>query len=113
MAYRESAPAAALSDQQFGAWLNSYRASVGLPPVAYDPALANAAVNSAEQAKRGMGHHFMGPARRQNAAWSPTGFANVPGMWAANPGHNAALLDPTIRFFGLAGFGANWTFSAY
>jgi uncharacterized protein YkwD len=34
-------------------------------------------------------------------------------MWMASPAHRAALLDPTIRFVGIAGAGAYWTYNAY
>jgi uncharacterized protein YkwD len=52
----------------------------------------------------------MGAARRQNAAMGD--FANIGVMWMNSPGHRAALLDPTIRFIGIAGLGAYWTFNA-
>lgn len=96
----------------FTAWLNSTRAQYGLPAVGYDPNLAAwASQNNAQQNARGMGHHVMGPARRQNSAMGS--YASVPGMWMASPAHRAALLDPTIRFVGIAGAGAYWTFNAY
>jgi hypothetical protein len=93
-------------------WLNGYRAQYGLPAVGYDPNLsAWAAQNNAQQNSRGMGHHVMGPARRQNSAMGS--YSSVPGMWSASPAHNAALLDPTIRMVGIAGSGAYWTYNAY
>lgn len=96
----------------FTGWLNATRAQYGLPAVGYDPNLsAWASQNNAQQNARGMGHHVMGPARRQNSAMG--GYASVPGMWMASPAHRAALLDPTIRFIGIAGAGAYWTFNAY
>lgn len=96
----------------FTAWLNATRASYGLPPVGYDPNLTNwAAVNNNQQHARGMGHHVMGPARRQNAAMGH--YASIGAMWMNSPGHRAALLDPTIRWIGIAGLGAYWTFNAY
>ncbi len=93
-------------------WLNATRARYGLPAVGYDPNLANwAAVNNNQQQARGMGHYVMGPARRQNCAVGNA--ANIGAMWMNSPGHRAALLDPTIRWIGLAGMGAYWTFNAY
>jgi uncharacterized protein YkwD len=95
----------------FLGWLNATRASYGLPAVGYDPNLSGwAAMNNDQQAARGMGHFVMGPARRQNAAIGA--FANIGAMWMNSPGHRAALLDPSIRWMGIAGLGAYWTFNA-
>ncbi|HEU5116212.1 MAG TPA: CAP domain-containing protein [Isosphaeraceae bacterium] len=96
----------------FTGWLNSVRAQYGLPAVGYDPNLESwAAANNAQQNARGIGHFVMGPARRQNCAMG--GFGSIGSMWLASPAHRAALLDPSIRFIGLAGAGAYWTFNAY
>ena len=95
----------------FTAWLNGVRASYGLGPVSHDPNLSSwAAMNNAQQASRGLGHHVMGPARRQNSAMG--GFPGIESMWMASPAHRAALLDPTITLIGIAGAGAWWTFNA-
>ncbi len=95
----------------FTTWLNATRAAYGLPAVGYDPNLTNwAAANNEQQAARGMGHFVMGPARRQNAAMG--GYPGVETMWMNSPAHRAALLDPTIRWIGIAGLGAYWTFNA-
>jgi uncharacterized protein YkwD len=117
--YQQAAPAAAArpattSGDPYGftGWLNSVRASYGLPAVGYDPNLTNwAAANNAQQAARGIGHFVMGPARRQNSAMGA--YASIGGMWLASPAHRAALLDPSIRMIGIAGLGAYWTFNAY
>jgi hypothetical protein len=69
-----------------------------------------AAENNNQQAARGMGHFVMGPARRQNAAIGS--ISNIGSMWMNSPAHRAALLDPTIRWIGIAGLGAYWTFNA-
>jgi uncharacterized protein YkwD len=108
-----AAPAAPATDPYgFTNWLNATRASYGLPAVGYDPNLAGwAHVNNTHQNAYGMGHHVMGPARRQNSAMGA--YANVPGMWMSSPAHQAALLDPSIRWIGIAGLGAYWTFNAY
>jgi len=92
-------------------WLNGVRASYGLRPVRYDQNLSNwAAVNNSQQLVQGLGHHVMGPARRQNSAMG----GGFPGdMWMASGGHRAALLDPTISWFGIAAAGAYWTWNAY
>ena len=93
-------------------WLNTTRAQYGLSAVGYDPNLTNwAAVNNSHQASRGMGHYVMGPARRQNSAMG--NYANIGAMWMGSGAHRAALLDPTIRFVGIAGAGAYWTYNAY
>jgi uncharacterized protein YkwD len=95
----------------FTGWLNATRAAYGLPPVGHDPNLSSwAAENNNHQAARGMGHFVMGPARRQNSAFGSV--ANIGAMWMNSPAHRAALLDPTIRWIGIAGLGAYWTFNA-
>ncbi|WP_422928388.1 CAP domain-containing protein [Singulisphaera sp. PoT] len=95
----------------FTNWLNSIRASYGLPAVGYDANLSSwAAANNNQQQAYGMGHHVMGPARRQNSGMGQ--FASIGAMWMASPAHRAALLDPTIRSIGIAGLGAYWTFNA-
>lgn len=100
-----------IEDFGFVGWINSTRASVGLPAVALDANLCHwAAANNGQQHARGMGHHVMGSARRQNSGWGS--FSTVCSMWMASPAHRAALLDPTISFVGIAGSGAYWTFNA-
>jgi uncharacterized protein YkwD len=109
-----AAPAAATGGDAYGftAWLNGVRASYGLGAVGYDPNLESwAAMNNSQQSARGLGHHVMGPARRQNSAMGS--FPGVEAMWMASPAHRAALLDPTITWIGIAGAGAWWTFNAY
>jgi hypothetical protein len=96
----------------FTAWLNGVRARSGLGAVGYDPNLSGwAGVNNGQQQARGLGHHVMGPARRQNAGMGD--FSAVTQMWMASPAHQAALLDPSINWVGIAGLGAWWTFNAY
>jgi uncharacterized protein YkwD len=110
----ESAPPAVESSDPYGflSWLNSTRAAYGLPAVGHDPNLSSwAAENNNHQAARGMGHFVMGPARRQNSAFGS--FGSIGAMWMNSPAHRAALLDPTIRWMGIAGLGAYWTFNAY
>ncbi len=108
----QPAAAAPASDPYgFLSWLNSTRASYGLAAVGYDPNLESwASANNMQQASRGMGHYVMGPARRQNSAMG--GFPGVESMWMSSPAHRAALLDPTIRWIGIASYGAYWTFNA-
>jgi uncharacterized protein YkwD len=114
VAAAEAAPVAAPEAGDpygFTVWLNATRAAYGLPAVGHDPNLSSwAAVNNSHQAARGIGHFVMGPARRQNSAMGA--FANIGSMWMASPAHRAALLDPTIRWIGIAGLGAYWTFNA-
>jgi uncharacterized protein YkwD len=95
----------------FVSWLNSTRAAYGLGAVAHDPNLSSwAAVNNSYQAQRGIGHFVMGPSRRQNSAMGA--YPGIEAMWMNSPAHRAALLDPTIRWIGIAGLGAYWTFNA-
>ena len=92
--------------------LNATRAAYGLAPVGYDPNLAGwASANNAQQQARGLGHFVMGPARRQNSGMGH--IASMGAMWMASPAHRSALLDPSIRWIGIAGLGAYWTFNAY
>jgi uncharacterized protein YkwD len=96
----------------FTAWLNGVRAQYGLGAVSYDANLsAWANMNNAQQNSHGLGHHVMGPARRQNSAMGSAG--SIGSQWLASPPHAAALLDPSIRVIGIAGMGAYWTFNAY
>jgi uncharacterized protein YkwD len=98
-------PAAAGDAYGFTNWLNGVRAQYGLPGVGYDANLeAWANANNAQQNARGIGHFVMGPARRQNSAMG--NYASIGAMWMASPAHRAALLDPSIRFVGIAGSGA-------
>lgn len=106
------APAPAAGDPYgFLNWLNATRAAYGLAAVGYDPALdGDCHQNNLCQAARGLGHHFMGRARRQNSAWNA---ADVGRVWMGSSAHQSALLDPTIRFASITWFGAWCTFSAY
>ena len=109
-----AAPAPAPSGDPYGFvhWLNATRASFGLPAVGVDPGLsAEAQQNNAQQAARGMGHHYMGSARRQNAAMGASS-GSVGPMWMGDGPHRAALLDPTIRWIGIAALGSYWTYNA-
>lgn len=111
--YAQPAQVASYGDPYgFTSWLNSIRAQYGLGAVSYDANLTNwASSNNAAQQSRGMGHHVMGPARRQNSAIGSA--ASIGGQWMNSPAHRAALLDPTIRAIGIAGAGMYWTFNAY
>jgi uncharacterized protein YkwD len=94
----------------FVAWLNQLRAQYGRGPVSYDPNLsAWAESNNGQQLARGMGHHQMGTARRQNAGWGSA--AAVWNKWVASPGHASALLDPSTTMVGIANNGPFWTFN--
>lgn len=106
----QAAPATGCDAAGFLGWLNGVRAAYGLCAVGYDANLEYwAAQNNAAQLAHGLGHWVMGTARRQNAAWN-TGFPGP--AWMASPGHQSALLDPTIRWIGIAFTGAYCTFSA-
>lgn len=93
--------------------LNGYRASAGLPPVAFDADLAAwASRNNAAQCRRGLGHH-VNPNCYQNCAGDFAGAAHVMQGWVASPGHRANLLEPSIRRVGIAyGPGPYWTLNA-
>ena len=96
----------------FTSWLNGVRAQYGLGAVGVDANLSYwASVNNGQQQAMGMGHHVMGPARRQNSGMGA--MSTVASMWMASPAHQAALLDPSITWIGIAGAGAYWTFNAY
>jgi uncharacterized protein YkwD len=95
----------------FTQWLNKTRAGYGLAAVSYDQNLTNwAQQNNSHQQARGLGHYVLGPARRQNSAMGSYG--SIGAMWMASPPHRSALLDPTIRFIGIANLGPWWTFNA-
>jgi uncharacterized protein YkwD len=92
-------------------WLNNTRAAYGLSAVGYDPNLSSwAEMNNSHQSAYGIGHFVMGPARRQNAAMGA--YPGIESMWMASPLHRAALLDPSIRWIGIAVSGYWWTFNA-
>lgn len=119
--YTEPPAAATAAGPQFGAvgdfygftnWLNGVRAQYGLGAVGHDANLDGwAAINNDHQNAYGMGHHVMGPARRQNSGMGAAG--TVWQMWMASPAHRAALLDPSISWIGIAASGAYWTYNAY
>jgi uncharacterized protein YkwD len=87
---------------------------MGLSPVAFGyDVYADACENNRQQRFRGMGHFFMGRARRQNAGMGQTSVQQILYAWMGSPGHAAALFDPTIRVAAVAHEGGAWTFSAY
>jgi hypothetical protein len=97
----------------FATILNGYRASAGLPPLAYDHGLsAWAAQNNAVQASHGMGHHIV-PNCRQNCAWNTPDAPSVAQAWMDSRGHRANMLDSSVTRFGIAfGPGPYWTMNA-
>lgn len=98
----------------FLAQLNAQRAARGLAPVAFSyDCYADACQNNRFQRVRGLGHFFMGRARRQNAGMGYRSASQVLIGWMNSPGHAAALFDPTIRVAAVAQDGGAWTFSAY
>lgn len=91
--------------------LNALRASRGLRAVVFDQQLYNDAfTNSVQQTARGLGHFYMGRARRQNSGMGTLSSVFV--MWQMSPAHMSALLDPNISRAAIAQNGAYWTFSA-
>lgn len=109
------APAAVVSGDPYGfaAILNNYRASAGLPPVAYDPNLSNwASQNNAAQTRKGLGHH-VNPNCFQNCAWNYSDVWSAATGWMNSAGHRQNMLSPSIRRFGIAyGPGPYWTWNA-
>ena len=93
--------------------LNAYRASAGLPPVAYDPNLsAWASQNNAVQCRKGIGHH-VNPGCFQNCGWNYASAWEVANGWLHSPGHRDNMLQPGITHFGIAyGPGPYWTLNA-
>ncbi|MDB5353444.1 MAG: hypothetical protein JWN86_4691 [Planctomycetota bacterium] len=97
----------------FAAILNSYRASAGLRPLAYDPDLsAWASNNNAAQCRHGIGHHI-NPNCIQNCAWNHQSAQEVAQGWMRSPGHRRNMLSSSATRFGIAyGPGPYWTLNA-
>lgn len=105
-----SSGSARADEPSFAHWLNGQRVARGLRPVGVDPALtAAAAHNNAAQQSQGMGHHVMGPARRQNAGAGPE--PAVWGAWVSSPAHASALFDPSVTAIGYDFDGRYTTYS--
>lgn len=96
----------------FGAWLNAYRASAGLAPLAYDANLSGHAATSNQYVRAyGWGRHwYMGGTVYQNLGAGAAG--QVWSMWTQSAGHIRALLGNATRY-GIAFDGYYWTFNAY
>lgn len=94
----------------FSAFINNYRASVGLPPLAYDPNLAAwASQNNAAQCSMGLGHHVMADFF-QNCGYNQASVADIAMSWMSSPGHAQNMLAPSATRFGIAyGPGPYWT----
>jgi len=94
--------------------LNAQRARMGLGPVSFGAdCYADACQNNMYQQRMGLGHFYMGRARRQNAAMGQQSSQQVLYSWMGSPGHASALFDPSIRVAAVAFNGRDWTFSAY
>ncbi|QDV33573.1 CAP domain-containing protein [Tautonia plasticadhaerens] len=94
----------------FAAILNSYRASAGLPPVAYDPNLsAWASQNNAAQCSQGLGHHILSNFF-QNCGYNQSTVLDIARSWMTSPAHAQNMLTPSATRFGIAhGPGPYWT----
>ncbi|MEW4567849.1 CAP domain-containing protein [Tautonia sp. JC769] len=94
----------------FSAIINNYRASAGLPPLAYDPNLAAwASQNNAAQCSRGLGHHIMANFF-QNCGYNQASVLDIAISWMNSPGHAQNMLAPSATRFGIAyGPGPYWT----
>ncbi len=111
---RPPEPVAPATDPHgFAEIINRFRASAGLPPLAYDHELSVwAANNNAEQAVRGLGHH-VNPNCYQNSAWNTPDAQSTADEWMNSPAHRANMLSPNVTRFGIAfGPGPYWTLNA-
>jgi hypothetical protein len=115
----KTAPAVQGDPYGFGSWLNAYRATAGLMPLAYSPELSGlCAANSS----MGFGHH--GPAAGRGTHYPygyPTAIRENVGLgsgqaiwheWTISNGHWQALLDASIKSYGIAQVGGVWTYNA-
>lgn len=98
----------------FTTWLNRTRAMHGLAPLHYDHNLSLwASRNNMAQRERGLGHHVMGPARRQAAAVITGDISPYVGSaWMNSDEHRPALLSPNVSRFGIAWDGMYFTWNA-
>jgi len=94
----------------FGAYINSYRNSLGLRSLAYDPSLDYwSHENNKVQNRRGLGHYVMGPSRGQNAGWNYPTVADIFRGWRHSPGHNR-IMKGNFSTYGIwYGPGPYWT----
>ncbi|RUL87908.1 CAP domain-containing protein [Tautonia sociabilis] len=94
----------------FAAFLNSYRAAAGLPPVSYCPNLsAWASQNNAAQCSFGLGHHVLANFF-QNSGFNQSTVAEIALSWMNSPAHAQNMLAPGVTRFGIAyGPGPYWT----
>lgn len=96
----------------FGALLNSYRASRGLRPLLYDPSIdAYCHQNNVAQSRRGLGHFVFGPGYKgQNAGVGQHSARQIAVDWWNSMGHRRCMLNTQATRYGVAfGPGLNWT----
>lgn len=89
-------PQAATGDPgTFLNWLNAYRASRGVGPASYDPALSvdAAASNAAMRARGVLAHYWNIAPASKNVGSGPMG--TIQAMWAGSPAHDLWLLRAT------------------
>jgi len=86
--------------------VNAARAQYGLPNLVHDDSLCRWA---AENNRYGFGHHVLGSALRQNAAWGIHDVRSVVHAWLASPGHRAAILAIDVNCCGGHYNGSVWT----
>lgn len=111
--YYQNLPSSGSNKIEFTQWLNNQHAMRGLSAVSYDYNLDQHSLrNSYLQSVYGMGHHYMGPARRQNASAVPD-YTKIGEAWMQSPGHFEALMDPSITRISVEIWGIYSTFSAY
>lgn len=110
---RPQRPVASIDPYGFCSILNNYRASAGLPPVAYDVELsAWASQNNLAQNSYGLGHH-VNPGCLQNSGWNYADASSLAVGWINSPAHRDTLLSTAITRFGIAyGPGPYWTLNA-
>ena len=101
-------------NEEFSAWLNATRIMNGRDAIGIELEMIEVSIeNNRLQLRKGLGHYYMGNCKRQN---SGQGFLNIKQAaekWMGSHYHKDALLDPTIKYIGVAfGMGEYWTFSA-
>lgn len=108
-----AAPIPSTDPYGFTSMLNNYRASAGLPPVAYDADLsAWAGQNNLAQNAQGLGHH-VNPGCLQNSGWNYADAGSLLIGWINSPAHRDTLLARNVTRFGIAyGPGPYWTLNA-
>jgi uncharacterized protein YkwD len=98
-----------VDEQAFLAYFNNWRAQHGLSPVQLSRQLTlDSARNNDLQVQYGLGHHYMGSAQGQNAAWNYPSTESVMNGWEHSSGHYANMIGHW-KCMGIHKKGAYWT----